>query len=340
MTEDAQSPKAPRRPFLAVLGQVVKWGLFAAVLALVGRLLWGQFRSVDWSTIRFSPGFVILAVLTALVGKSLSVVAYRSLLAKFGTTPSWPQMMTVAWLPMAGKYVPGKVASVAGAVWLLRRHCPSTTAAVNVVVVVNGLLVLTGFLLAVPLALCEPIRRILPLAWLWFSLLLVIGLICLHPKVFDGLAAWLLKKFKHQELVMRPKFRDYIWPAIVMLVQWALGGVSTWLIGRAVMDISTDWLPLFVAASALGGSVGFLAVFAPGGIGVREGILSPLLAPAIGPAAAVVIVASRIVLVLVEIILVAVGFYLLRANPPAGRTQGAARQAATADNLTPPVGGE
>ena len=58
-------------------------------------------------------------------------------------------------------------------------------------------------------------------------------------------------------------------------------------------SVSPASLPLFVCISALAGVIGFLAIFAPAGIGVREGILLLALTPVIsaGPAALVAVLA-------------------------------------------------
>ncbi|MFQ5731481.1 MAG: lysylphosphatidylglycerol synthase domain-containing protein, partial [Planctomycetaceae bacterium] len=66
---------------------------------------------------------------------------------------------------------------------------------------------------------------------------------------------------------------------IVFCASWALLGLSLGLTIRAASPDSfdlRDW-PMWTGAVALATSVGFLAVFAPGGLGVREGLLIEIL---------------------------------------------------------------
>ena len=317
--ESRAEAQASKRP-LAI--RIAKWGIFAVVLYFVGRLLVGQLRSVDWSQIRFTPLFLILAAVTGLAGRGLNIFAYRLMLRTFGMRLGLPQIVTVAWLPIAGKYIPGKVASVAGAVWLLRRNGVPTSVAVSVIFMLNALLVLVGLLLGVPLSLWGPVRAVLPMGWVLPVLVLAAGIALLHPRIFLGAVNFLLKKFKHQELPSFPRLRDYVGPVAVMLIQCALTGTALWFLTRSIVGISPARIPFFISASALAGSVGFIAVFAPGGIGVREGILAAFLTPVIGPTAAIAVVAYRILHVFVELTLVLTGLWALKAHPPVAESGG------------------
>src|SRR2546422_9349251 len=71
----------------------------------------------------------------------------------------------------------------------------------------------------------------------------------------------------------------------------------------AVTGVQTCALPLTTAIGAftLGYILGLLALFAPGGVGVRELVLVGLLAPFLGSGGAVAVsVASRVLLTLTE----------------------------------------
>jgi len=107
--------------------------------------------------------------------------------------------------------------------------------------------------------------------------------------------------------------REIRWPAPTrselsryagtLALPWIAYGVAFWLFGRAVLgDAAPALLP--AAAAFLGSYVaGIIAVFAPGGLGVREAALVALLAPVTGAAPALFLaVASRLWLVALEIL--------------------------------------
>ena len=109
-------------------------------------------------------------------------------------------------------------------------------------------------------------------------------------------------------------FRNYVFPLIIMFVNQILIGTSLWFLARSVTDISPILVPFFISACALASTVGFLAVFAPAGIGVREGILLIVLSPVIGGGyAAITVVAWRLLLTIVDVVLAGIGLLILRA---------------------------
>jgi len=64
---------------------------------------------------------------------------------------------------------------------------------------------------------------------------------------------------------------------------------------------------------ALAGSLGLLALFAPAGLGVREGILLIILGPIAGVGtSAIVVILARVLSILVELAAAGIGFVVLR----------------------------
>jgi uncharacterized membrane protein YbhN (UPF0104 family) len=93
-------------------------------------------------------------------------------------------------------------------------------------------------------------------------------------------------------------------------------GVSFWMTARAFIYVSPSDLPLYTGTFAAGWIVGLVAIYAPGGIGVREAILVAILGPRIGSAEALVIAAaSRAVFTLSDLIPAALSVPLLRRHP-------------------------
>ncbi|MCD4700153.1 MAG: glycosyltransferase [Phycisphaerae bacterium] len=318
MLETPDIPESPpagrkKRKTTTVLLAVAKWAIFLVVLFFVGRALVAQFAAISWSDVHFSVPFVVLALVCTLVAKGLYCLTYHLLLVPFCRPPGWLPMMGIAWLPEIGKYIPGKVTSILGAVWLLRRHKVSGPIAVSTVYVMNGLWVVIGLLLAVPLTLWQPLHSSLPMVWLWYPALVLVGLICVHPRVFGPVGNFLLRKMGYETMQALPRMRHYAKPAAVMLLQWFLLGLGFWCVARSFMGTPVTQTPFYVSALALAGTIGSLAIFAPGRLGVQEGLLFLILGPSIGVAsAAILVVAVRIVHILADITLAALGLMIFR----------------------------
>jgi uncharacterized membrane protein YbhN (UPF0104 family) len=94
---------------------------------------------------------------------------------------------------------------------------------------------------------------------------------------------------------------------------WPLIGVSFWMTARAFLHVKPGDIALYTGAFAAAWIVGLIAIYAPGGIGVREAVLVAILGPRIGSADALVIAAaSRIVFTLADLIPAALSLPLLR----------------------------
>ncbi|MHC4294764.1 MAG: lysylphosphatidylglycerol synthase domain-containing protein [Planctomycetota bacterium] len=300
-----------------ILLRICKIVVFLVVLFFVGWALIGRLAALQWDEVDFFFPLLGAAFLCGLLGRSISVLSYRALLRTYSRPPDWVSVMAIAWVSQIGKYVPGKIASIAGAVWLLRRYDVPGFPATSAVLLLHGLVVLVGLIISVPLTLWEPIRQILPAAWMWCSLLLVVGMFCLHPRIFAAAGNFLLRRFRYPELKRIPALRNYAIPVGVGIVQYLLIGVALWCVSNSVTEVSFAYLPLFVSAAALARSIGFLALFAPAGLGVREGILLIILGAIISPGtAAVTVVAIRLVLTIAEVLLAIIGAMILRVRKP------------------------
>jgi hypothetical protein len=97
------------------------------------------------------------------------------------------------------------------------------------------------------------------------------------------------------------------------IVAWPLTGISFWLVGRALVEAPLRDMAVYVGAFAAAWAVGVIAIYAPGGLGVREAVLVAILRSKIGSADALVLAAaSRAVLAFVDVVLAGVGALLLR----------------------------
>ncbi len=313
---------------------VVKWAVFLGILIYVGKLLADQFVAIPWSDIHFSVWFIVLGLVFLLLANMLHCFTYYIVVNYFSTPPRWLPMMAIAWLPEIGKYIPGRVASLFGAVWLLRRHEVYGPVAASTVYIINGLWIAVGLMLAVPLTLWGPIHSRLPMGWLWCPVLILLGLIFLHPKIFGSAGNFLLRKFGYETMQSMPKMRHYAGPGAIMLFQWFLLGLGFWCLAHSFSDTQVNMVPFYVSALALAGTLGSLAVFAPGRLGVQEGLLFLVLGPVVGAAsAAILVIAVRIIQILADLILAAVGLIIIRL--PSVRRQQKSRQEPRGENDTP-----
>ena len=261
----------------------VKAAYYLLLLAAAAYFLfrWGDRLPEVLARVQLRWVMASLAV-TALAGMVYSYVQY-TLYRRLGAAVSYWTTFRIITISQLGKYLPG-IVLFAGNYYLLSRKAGISTVQVGSSFVISqALWMLTASLCGLPaLSLLNPVLRytvlVLPLA-----LVLLI-----HPRFLGGLlrlAQRLAGRAQGEPLPLPEGLAvsSYLWLALLFLLNWALAGLATWFSLRAFGPLAIDAFPLALASTALGTVAGLVALFAPAGLGVREGLGAVILAPAVGP---------------------------------------------------------
>jgi len=313
-TTSASPPRGKKR-MVAAIKLILFLGVFALVIWTLSKQ-WGEIRKKDIE-VHVRPLPLLLSLVTLIAVSTVQMISYRTLLGAYAHAPKWKQMLAVAWVPPLGKYIPGKVAALVAAMSMLRRFAIPTAVAFSVVLVLDGLAVIAGLITGTPLLFWKPIHDVAPWASLVSIPVVIAGIICLYPTVFGRLVNWLLVKLKKQPLPRMPAAKEYLIPVICAFAQWVFAGISLlWMVQSVTGELKLSQLPLMISFAALSQTLGYLALFAPGGLGPREAILLAALTPLVGPLAAVIVPIRAVAQILVDVALALLGLFILRRSDP------------------------
>ena len=225
----------------------------------------------------------VMACLSALVYCYIQYDIYRHL----GAGAGYWTVFRIVTISQLGKYLPGKILFV-GNYYLFSREAGIKNAQIGTSFVISmSLWMLTASLCSLPvLSLLDTTFRYVVLA-LPFLLALFI-----HPRSLR----WLLQLTQRLFGRLRDSptqatstidlaalgWKFYLRASLLYLLTWALAGLGAFLCLAAFVPVTWDVYPLALASIALGTVGGFLALFAPVGLGVREGIGALILTPAVG----------------------------------------------------------
>jgi Lysylphosphatidylglycerol synthase TM region len=267
-----------------------------AVVAFVGRSLarnWAQFQAVH-VTLSVGPGWLAGASLLVLVTFAIQVESWTRILAGWGQRLAFRSAVRTWALANLGRYVPGKVWSVAGLVVLARQAgvqaAPAAVSAFAVTAIALG----TG--VAVVVAVAPQSAPPLRLAAAGAAALGTIGVLTWPPT-----ARW-LGRIANAIAPLPPLAPSAaLASAALTTVSWVTYGGAFWMLARGLVPGAPLPLVTAIGAFTLAYILGWLALFAPGGVGVRELVLIGLLAPALGSGAALAVtIASRVLLTVLE----------------------------------------
>ena len=243
--------------------------LFAILLFFVGRAFVRQLHHLDLSRLTLKPQYLLAAAFWQVAGQLVTASAWWLLFRPTGRIPDFGYMLSTAFICRMGKYIPGKIASTMGAVVLLKKRGIAPATATGITIMHQGLMILVGIITAAPLTLWQPIRERLPMAWAWCMLMIALGMVCLHPRVFFGLGNKVLSKLGLPRMDVVERLRDYVIPALVLHIGNWTSGLLLFTCLNAVTAIPAKDIPLLVSANAPAAALGILALFAPAGLGVR-----------------------------------------------------------------------
>jgi hypothetical protein len=262
---------------------------------------WDQLRSqpLEW---QLRPGWLVLSLVLIWLMYALLILAWRTMLSGWGQQLDGWSAARIWILSSLGKYIPGKVWAVAGMALLSQRAGVAAWAATGSAVVMQVLAIGTGAAVA---GLAG--ARILESAHQGAGtglLLLVAGAI-----ISVGLLLWppflrrLLRLAAPQAVAERqPAARGIVVGIATNIVAWLGYGLALWLLGRGLLPTSGLSLRLAITVFTASYLAGFLALFAPGGIGVREGLFILMLQEPLGVGAATSLaLASRLLLTVAEL---------------------------------------
>ena len=282
----------------------------AVVIALVGNSLahnWADFRALHVS-LAARPLWIAGSAAAVFVTYALQVEAWRRLLA------GWAQHITFAaaartWsLANLGRYVPGKVWSVAGLVVLAQRAGVQPAPAAASAFVSQAISVGSGA--AVVAAFAPHATSPLRLVAAGLAAAATLGVLVWPPT-----ARWLGRLADANSPVQPLRPSAALAGSALSALSWLTYGGAFWMLARGLLPDATLPLPTAAGVFALGYILGWLALFAPGGIGVRELVFVGLLTPYLGAGGALAVsVASRLFLTATEA-LSALVTYPLRIRP-------------------------
>jgi len=261
------------------------------------------------------------AIVVAVTFRYLGVLAWVNILRQIGCKqlPSFKVLSAVYAKAWMGRYIPGKVAWIVGKVIFGSRYGISVDRLAVGSVLEALLQIVTMFGFSLLLILVDSRLNVLG-DWSVPALVATVGVFfaVLSPGCFKRLI-----EFAYKMTGRKPSTSIVVTNQLMTTScgLYALGylvsGVSYFLLINAVYDISTVEIFFVVAAFNMAGVAGMVALFAPSGLGVREGVLLILL-PLILPTeiALLVIVLARLFSLLVDI-----GFFLVSHLPVARNRQ-------------------
>jgi uncharacterized membrane protein YbhN (UPF0104 family) len=309
---------------------LVRWLLLAITFGFIAWGLSRQWTEVEQSvrSLDIRWPWVLAASGLVLATYAMLIQSWRMLLAGWGGHLPYGKAAQIWTVANLGRYLPGKVWSITALGVLSSRAGVSGVAAAGASVLGTLLNIGAGFGVSVIFGgpLLDAVSPGLQRVSLVTAVIFVFGVLMLPfllPLVLDRFARWRGLPLAEQHL----RNRDVWSAALLNSLAWVGYGVAFACFARGVLPLTPN-ITVYIAVYAASYLVGFLALFAPGGIGFRELALSALLVAggAAGQGDAAVLGAtSRIWLTVLEVLPGLIGLLLMTPKDRADLSQGTSR---------------
>ena len=277
-------------------------------------MVWDHWNQVRGASFTFEAFPLILSTLIFAFSYFIQIWAWYLITVKLGIALSISDTLKSWFYSQLGKYLPGKV-------WLLLSRFyfyeskGRSRKAISIALYFETATVIGAACLIFLAVLIFHKEKWSYYSWRqlgWVLPLLLLGFASLHPRVLQKISNWVLVRFKREPLSFSFSYADILWILFVCIISWMVGGVGFYFFVDSVYPVTPDYIPFLTGALAISSTLGLIALFAPSGLGVREGALVYLLSFMVAtPVAVIISVLTRIWMTLVEIGLIGV-VYLLR----------------------------
>ncbi len=311
---------------------VLKVILILAVLAAVGWEFARILRQPQlWQQpLNLRPGWLVVSVLLYLVGGAFSAAFWYGLLRSVGQHPHLAAAVRAYYVGQLGRYVPGKVWGLLMRATLVTgpgvQTAPAALTATYEALLTPAAGALVGGVLFLAMGLGNPLANLEAV-----GALVLVGLLIV-PSVFNALVSRIAAPFRSDRSAPLPRVP---WLALVggltlTACGWAAQGASLWALMRGLLPDPSVWGALqwvhCTAYIGLAYILGFIMVFLPSGLGVREyflqrwlvGDLAGLLtAPEAAALAVVATLLLRLLWTIVEAAMAGIVYWLPGQKPAA-----------------------
>ena len=269
---------------------------------------WRQVVDYDWDINVF---YLILAMVSVVVTFFIFSSVWKVIILSLHKNVSFRKSFKIAYLANLGRYIPGKIWQMFGMIYLAKKEGITEEEAMTsfglsqVFAIPSAFLAGLIFIGVYPKVLAQyanvPFLTtgvIVAAAVVFIVSLLVV----VFPRLLEGALNRMFALAKRPPIHLR--LNKSLAAAIYggYFLAWSLYGFSFWLFVKGITVQATPLLPMagiFIIAY----QIGYLFLFAPGGVGPREAVMTMMLAPFFGAGVpAAIAIAARLWLIAAEAI--------------------------------------
>ena len=282
----------------------LNWIIVVAIFVFLGKMVWNNWNQVKDTPFALQSFPLVLSTLIFAFSYFIQIWAWYLITLRLKVALSFSDTLQSWFYSQLGKYLPGKVWLLLGRFYFYESKGKSRKEiSIALYFEMVTMLLAAGLLFLLSLLFFrEMAQGFLRGSFWWISSLFVLAFFFLHPRVLGKIFNQFLFRFQKEPVILSISYFEILWILFICILTWAVGGIGFYLFTDSIIPVSPKHILFLTGALAFSSILGLVAVFAPSGLGVREGVLVYLLSYIMpGPVAVVISVLTRIWMTLIEI---------------------------------------
>ncbi len=272
-----------------------RWALFAITLGAVTWFIWMNAGRLGSYASRISAWAVLACFLAISAGYLARFAAWTRLASFFGLHAQALKAGRAYFLSVLGRYIPGKLGLALIRIEAYRPQPPERVAlatGTEIVTALSAALVLMlGGIASAPGSFPAWLKYAAPAG-------IVVTLAILSPPVLHRLAGLVFRLMGRERPERLPGYGQMLGLTALYIIPGLLQGIGLYVLLLSLGPVPAGSYLAITGAYYTAGLAGMLAIFAPGGLGVREGILM-LVLPLVVPKESAIIAALLLRLIMI-----------------------------------------
>lgn len=289
------------------------------ILGFIGMAVaanWPTIQTIEWTGERL--GFLLTAGGAAVLRKGSGGMLWVMIVAVIRQDQQVPirKSLRTFFLSNLAMYLPGTYWYIPGRMMMLSEYGISAIQTGAGALLEQMMLVISGGLLSIlGLDLVAQVLHVSIETFWWVLLIGGMGLVAIHPRMLNRILQLGTRLLRRAPITLDVSYRQMLLLLCCALLIWLSGALSLLFLARvfvSTLSITPFQVGIFGTVFAISWLAGFFTPIAPGGLGVREGVLGIGLSALGVPLELSILVAalSRLLIVFEDVFWVGIGLLL------------------------------
>ncbi len=256
----------------STLRRIISLLIIGVIFYFLIKNLLANWQNIPFQELQFNFLQLILSFLMLFVTFIIFVAGWQAILRSINEKLGFRKSFWIMAASQMGKYAPGKIWFILGRIYMAKKEkLRGTNVALSILVETVMTMVCGGILVLASLLLTQEKSDVPP--WLLFTLVIA-GIMFLHPSVLNNVVNFVLRIFKKEQINIPISFVGMLILSMYFWGLWLTQIFGFFFLINSIYPISITKFANIIFIYTTSWIVGFLAPFAPGGLGVREGIMT------------------------------------------------------------------